>query len=244
MRTAALAAALADLDTVFNGFAGPREQGCPRCHTPEETAYLRTPYTRVPPDVLRRYVFEVPDHFDDHAASMRRLLPQAAHAMADGTLDGIGWGAHGLVRADWRSWPAEQAAAIEAFLHAWWQKVLTTPEPPYPAPDVFETCGAIARRATPFLDTWPQSPAADAHLVRCADTWLYHLVVNQSPFTWWDHTSEDTAVAELCAWLSGPGAARLRAVGEDDLAIRAELPALPYDERWAHPYWYNASSTN
>ncbi|WP_246203397.1 hypothetical protein [Streptomyces tailanensis] len=59
MRSPALAAALADIDTVFNGFASPGETGCRLCHAPEETAYLRTPYTRVPPDVLDRYLYEV-----------------------------------------------------------------------------------------------------------------------------------------------------------------------------------------
>ncbi|WP_405887593.1 hypothetical protein OG762_08960 [Streptomyces sp. NBC_01136] len=78
MTSTALDAALADIDTVFNGFASPNEVGCGRCHLPEEIAFLRTPYTRVPPDVLRMFVFEVPGHFDDHAALMRRLLPQGA----------------------------------------------------------------------------------------------------------------------------------------------------------------------
>ncbi|MFI1003558.1 hypothetical protein ACIP10_20160 [Streptomyces galbus] len=92
MRSPALTAALADIDTVFDGFAGPTETGCGRCHLPEETAHLRSPYTRVPPEVLDMYLFEVPDHFDDHAAAMRRLLPQGARAMVDGALDGFGWG--------------------------------------------------------------------------------------------------------------------------------------------------------
>jgi hypothetical protein len=49
-----------------------------------------------------------------------------------------------LSRVDWRSWPVEQATAIEAFLHAWWQDTLTTPEPPYGIDDTFETCATIA----------------------------------------------------------------------------------------------------
>ena len=60
MTTTALDAALADIDTVFNGFASPTETGCARCYLPEETAYLRTPYTRVPVDLVSRFVFELP----------------------------------------------------------------------------------------------------------------------------------------------------------------------------------------
>ncbi|MFI7404534.1 hypothetical protein ACIBW9_29340 [Streptomyces sp. NPDC049541] len=244
MPSAALDAALADIDTVFNGFASFDETGCGFCHVPEETAYLRTPYVRIPVGVVQYYLFEVPDHFDDHPAALRRLLPQAARAMADGSLDTIGYGAHGLSRVDWRSWPAEQVAAIEAFLHAWWQDALTRPDPPYGIDEIFDTCATIARTVTPFLAGWERSPVADAHLVHCTNGWLYDLLSDVSPFFWWYDDSEDTGLADLRSWLAGPGAARLRAQGESDLATRAELLALPYDERWAHPYWASASATN
>ncbi|MDX3692983.1 hypothetical protein PV726_22070 [Streptomyces europaeiscabiei] len=61
MFSAALEAALADIDTILDGLSSPNETGCGRCHLPEETAYLRTPYTRVPQDVLERFMFEVRD---------------------------------------------------------------------------------------------------------------------------------------------------------------------------------------
>ncbi|MEU0117322.1 hypothetical protein ABZ137_27425 [Streptomyces bobili] len=120
-------------------------------------------------DVVRYHLFEVGDHFTDHAASMRRLLPQAARAMTDGTLGSIGYSPHGWSRLDRRAWPAEQAAAIEAFLIARWQDALATPGPPYDINDIFETCATIARTVTPFLDGWIPGPVADAHLVHCAD---------------------------------------------------------------------------
>ncbi|WP_030045160.1 hypothetical protein [Streptomyces resistomycificus] len=231
MSSPALAAALADIDTVFNGFASPTETGCEHCFDPDETAMLRTPYTRVPGDLLRRFLFKDPLHFADHAAVTRRLLPQTAHAMADGTLDG------GIGRVDWRAWPAEQAAAVEAFVHAWWRDVLATPEPPYAASEVFETCATILGTVTPFLDGWPSDPVADTHFVRCADAWLYDLVSDCSPFRWWDGDVEEAGVAALRAWLSGPGAARLLALGHPHFSIRAGLLPLPYEERCAHPYW-------
>ncbi|MCL8012312.1 hypothetical protein [Streptomyces sp. AS02] len=244
MSSPSLDTALADIDTVFNGFASPTETGCERCFLPEETAYLRTPYTRVPADLVGRFVFKVPGHFQDHAAVMRRLLPQAAHAMAEGTLDRIGWGHHGWSRVDWRAWPAEQAAAVEAFVYAWWQDVLTASEPPYPVAEVFETCAMILGTMTPLLDRWGSGPVADAHLASCAATWLYDLDSDAAPFCWWDHDDEAPVVAELQSWLTAHAPARLRTQGEPDLAIRAELLALPYDERWAHPYWTRPSATN
>ena len=244
MPSPALAAALADIDTVFNGFAHAGETGCGYCHAPEETAYLRTPHIPVPLDVVRYYLYEVPDHFDDHETAMRRLLPPAARAMADGTLGSIGHGGHGLGRVDWRTWPAGQAAAIDAFLTAWWQDALATPEPPFGISAIFDTCVTVARTVTPFLDGWADGPVADAHLAHCADVWLYDLLSDDSPFGWWYDDSHDAGLADLRAWLAGPGAARLRAAGEPDLAVRCELLALPEAERWDHPYWQSASATN
>ncbi|MER5752009.1 hypothetical protein [Streptomyces sp. NPDC002088] len=244
MPSPALSAALTEIDTVFDGFASPDETGCGLCHLPEETAYLRTPNTQVPLDVLQRYTFEVPDHFDDHAAAMRRLLPQGARALADGSLHGLGYGCHGLIRAGWRSWPAEQAAAIDAFLRAWWQDALTDPEPPHPIDQVFATCATIADTVTPFLDGWVEGPVGAAHLAHCADVWLYDLLSDCSPFSWWYRDSEETAVADLRTWLVRHGSGRLRALGESGLAIRAELLAVPYDECWDHPYWAGASATD
>ncbi|MGW3207206.1 hypothetical protein [Streptomyces sp. NPDC001135] len=244
MPTTELAAALADIDTVFNGFAGPHETGCAHCFLPEETAWLRTPYTRVPADLLRRFVFKDPLHFEDHAAVMRRLLPQTARAMADGSLEDIGWGFHGLGRVDWRAWPAEQASAVDRFVHAWWDDVRTTPEPPYPVHDVFETCAMIVGTISPLLDRWTPHPVADAHLVSCAGEWLYRLVVDDWPFSWWYHDDQPSVVAELQSWLARHAPGRLRARGETDLAVRARLVGLPYDERWNDPYWTNPSATN
>ncbi|MFI9807044.1 hypothetical protein ACIHEJ_22235 [Streptomyces sp. NPDC052301] len=244
MRTPALTAALADIDTAFDGCTSPGETGCGRCHLPEETAYLRTPSVRVPLDVVKMYLCEVSDHFDDQAAAMRRLLPDAARAMADGTLDGLGWETQALSGAERRSWSAEQVSALEAFVLVWWQEVLTVPEPPYPVEDVFEVCAKILRTMTPLLDRWEPGPVADTHLVGCADTWLYDLVGDQWPFRWWDPDDEAAAIAELQCWLARHAAGRLRDRGETDLAKRAELVGLPYDERWNDRYWASPSATN
>jgi hypothetical protein len=244
MTSPALVKALADLDAVFDGFANPRESGCGYCHGEQEIAYLRTPSVPLPLNSLGMFLYEVPDHFDDHATAMRRLLPQGARALVDGSLGSLSHGGHGLTRVAWRSWPADQAAAVEAFLHAWWQEALTTPQPPYEIEDIFDTCVTIARTVTPFLDAWPRGPAPDAHLARCADLWLYELLSDASPFSWWYDDTAERGLADLRAWLSGPGASRLRDQGEHDLATRAQLLALPFDERWAHPYWETVPATD
>ncbi|MFF8194179.1 hypothetical protein ACF05L_25720 [Streptomyces bobili] len=244
MHSPALAAALADIDTVFNGFASPDETGCEHCFRPEETAYLRTPYTRLPLDVLRRFVFKTPGHFEDHAAVVRRLLPQTAHALADGALEDVGWAVPGLARVAWRAWPPRQAEAVETFVHAWWQDVLTTSDPPYPVYDVFEICAGILATITPLLDLWRPGPVPDAHLAVCTDHWLHEYVRDEPPFLCWDGADEPAVVAQHQAWLAEHAPARLRAVGHPDLGRRAALLGRPYDERWAHPYWYGPSATS
>jgi hypothetical protein len=244
MHSPALQAALADIDTLFNGFASPTEIGCERCFHPDETAYLRTPYTRVPGALLERFVFKTPGHFEDHAAVMRRLLPQTARAMADGSLDVGRWG-HGLTRLDWRSWPAEQADAIHALLTAWWRQTLVTDNPPHPVTDILECCASIAGTVTPFLADWTTPhPVADAHLVSCVRRWTGLLLGDDSPFDRWDDDHEEATAAELRTWFADHAPARLRAQGEPRFATETELLALPYDDRWAHPYWTSPSATN
>lgn len=199
MTSSALAAALADLDTVFNGFASPGETGCERCFGPAETAFPRTPYTRVPGELVSRFVFKDPAHFEDHAAVLRRLLPRTAR-------DGGGRpGRDRLGRA--RAEPDRLAFLVgrpgcryRGLPPRWWQDALAKPESPYGIQDVFETCATIARSVTPFLDGWAQGPVADAHFVHCADHWLYHLLSDSSPFTWWYDDTEDTGVADLRTW--------------------------------------------
>ncbi|MEU0942135.1 hypothetical protein ABZ379_04945 [Streptomyces canus] len=244
MTSTALDAALADIDTVFNGFASPTETGCERYYLPEETACLRTPYTRMPVDLVRRFVFESPGNFEDHAAVMRRLLPQTARAMADGSLYGIGWEEHGLSRVHWRAWPSEQAAAVEAFVYAWWDDTLTTPEPPYPVSDVFETCATILGDLTPLLDRFRTQPIVEAHVVSCTRAWMFDLITDDSPFRWWYRGDDGALVTALQSWLAAHAPAALRAQDEPDLAKKAELLALPYDDRWDHPNWTSASATN
>jgi hypothetical protein len=182
LHSTALAAALADMDTVFNGFAGPDGTGRERCFRPEETAYPRTSYTRAPLDVLRRFFFEAPGHFDDHAAVVRRPLPQTAHALVDGAPEGVGWAVPGLARVAWRAWPPRQAATVETFVHAWWQDVLTTPGTPYPVYDMFEIRARILGTITPLPDMWQPGPVADAHLAVCADHWNREYIRDEAPF--------------------------------------------------------------
>lgn len=233
MLSPALEAALADIDTAFDGCTSPHETGCGRCHMPEETAYLRTPSVPVPLDVLKMYVFEVSNHFADHAAAMRRLLPPWARAVADGTLEPVGWKEHGLSWVAWRSWPAEQAAALEAFLYAWWEDVLAAPEPTQQVNEVFGVCAVILGTVAPLLDRWSPGPVADAHLRYCADLWIDPLLRDELPFCGSSSSFEAVAVSDLQAWLLKATPARIEP-HDYGLAAHVALLTLPVAERWDH----------
>lgn len=236
MYTRELAAALAEIDVVFNGEASPAESGCARyCCPAEDATYLRTPNSRVPAKLLNRFLYKGAHHFTDHEAAMRRLLPQCAHAMADGTLEDDGYAPHGLSQADWRSWPGPQARAVETFVRAWWRAALTTAEPPYPVPDLFETACAILGEVTGPLADWSPGPEADAHLAGCVEQWLDDLMLDRRPGFLWEPPT--ATLTELQTWLGAHAPARLRPLGLPDLADRTALLALPYDARWNDPYW-------
>ncbi|MGW2211494.1 hypothetical protein [Streptomyces sp. NPDC001781] len=236
MHTPELVAALEEIGVVFNGKASRAEFGCARyCCTAEDAAYLRTPDSRVPAGLLNRFMYKGAHHFTDHEAAMRRLLPQCAHAMADGTLESDGYAPHGLSQGDWRSWPGPQARAVETFVRAWWRAALRTPEPPYPAPDMFETACAILGEVTGPLADWSPGPEADAHLATCLRQWLDDLMLDRRPGFLWEPST--TTLTELRSWLGEHAPARLRALGLTGLADRTALLALPYDTRWSDLYW-------
>jgi hypothetical protein len=231
--SAALIAALAEIDAVFDGCTSPHEAGCTFCHLPCEIALLRTPRTQLPDGLLFSFMHKEPGHFTDHDAVLRRLLPQAARAMVDGSMPTM-YG-HGLTRTKWRAWPREQAAAIDAFLDAWWCHTLTDPAPPTAVHDIFDACVTIAGTVGPFLSSWEATgEVADRHLVACASFWFEELAEDASPFhLWTDPGQEAIAADELRRWIALDAPRRLRALGEPGLAKGSELLGLPYDERWS-----------
>lgn len=92
------------------------EYNC-ECHwgSAEELASLKVPDIELEPDLLRR-TWQAPDWLD-HAAVMRRVLPQLAGALVTGGVsdyDLVDVG-DSLARASWQQWPAERAEALHGF---------------------------------------------------------------------------------------------------------------------------------
>lgn len=236
-----LSAALDRLAAVFGGMtAHPDECNC-TCHwgSAEDLALLKVPDAELDPDLLGR-TWRATD-WTYKASVLRRILPQFATALTDGLVEPLfGMEEAGLTfhRAGWQQWPAEQAAAVSEFLHAWWARTLTEPDPAVPAHQVLALTAEASGALTPWLRTWETHthPAADRHLVRAVDEWECKLLGDELPWdTWHD---KEAACTELTAWLLRHAADRLRSHGaSDELLHCIRLLGLTGDDRWDDPHW-------
>jgi len=202
----ALGLAIANVHDVFAGMAAnPDEVGCLACYSPGDMEMLRRSDVPVPDDLVASVALEVPDHWDDHAAVLRRVLPQAVDKLVLNSLD-HGLTASRLVAAGWTEWPEEQVAAIRQFLGAWWDWSLRQESPPTKIWDVFECCATATSEVTTWLARWDAAAAIDTNarraLAECFDWWWYDLQAGVSPFHWWHDARERAASDELNTWLA------------------------------------------
>ncbi|MEU0371021.1 hypothetical protein ABZ070_12305 [Streptomyces sp. NPDC006283] len=246
MASPALTTAVDRVRAVFSGMTSPGETGCGRCHLPEETALLGVPDVELPGDVLEMFAREVPGHFDDHPAAMRRILPQLAERLAARRFGSLNaYDLTGLGRSGWRTWPGEQRDAIGEFLDAWWADTVSTPLDVSYVLEVFQACVTAGLTVTPYLATWAAQPTggpADAYLEAFVAWWIEELLWEDTQvISWWcDHT-RDEPDAELRAWVLEHAPARLRARGADPLLLfRTGLLALPREQRFTEETWAGA----
>ncbi|MEV4423916.1 hypothetical protein AB0K23_00800 [Streptomyces sp. NPDC049602] len=229
----ALACALRRVDAVFGGMTAPAE-GCLHCYGAEELALLAVPRAPLGDDLVRQFFHEVPSHFDDHPAVVRRLLPEFLAFVAAGRFSGMGYVPTGLGRTAWRDWPSEQAEAIEDFLHVWWRETLADPEPMYAVGAVWELCLDVHGSMGPLLDVWAAAPrggAEDRHL----GEWVAYRIdelLQDDPFVLpWDMDGE-ALLPELQAWLVEHAVPRLAGHADPLLGRKVALLALAPEERW------------
>lgn len=236
-----LDSALGELAVVFRGMtARPDETNC-TCHwgDAEELALLKTPDVELGPDLLRR-TWRAPD-WRDHAAVLRRILPQFAFALAGGRIES--WcGAEEigrcLARGRWQDWPAEQAASVGEFLRAWWACSLVDPDPIRPAHELLVLNVEATGTLDPWLDVWQalDHPVADRHLAEAVAAWEYDLLGDQLPWSAWER--EEELRAGLTAWLLGHARTRLRAHGAPAYLLhRIRLLGVTGPDRWDDPHW-------
>ncbi|MFF9851648.1 hypothetical protein [Streptomyces litmocidini] len=209
--------------------------GCLHCYDAEELALLAVPRAPLGDDLVRRLFHEVPGHFDDHPAVVRRLLPEFLAFVASGRFHGIGYLSTGLSRTAWRGWPRDQAEAIGGFLDTWWRETLAAPEPVYGVGAVWKLCVESHGSLAPVLDVWAAAPRGgieDAHL---GDWVAYRIdeLLQDDPFVLpWDVDGE-ALLPGLRAWLVEHAVERLAGHADPLLAPEAALLALAPEERWA-----------
>ncbi|MGG8405145.1 hypothetical protein ACM614_00440 [Streptomyces sp. 12297] len=245
----ALVAAVRRIGDVFAGHVSRGETGCGYCHAESDVALLRVPDVPLTRDAVSYFLHEVPSHYDDHPAVMRRLLPQVAEGLAEGWLHAWGHFLAGLGASGWRDWPADQAAALAGFLDAWWTDTLAAEQPVQDAGDVFECCVTVHSTVTPYLARWAEQPLggpADAHLDAYLSTYIDDLIGDEpTVFGSWTDSTREEPINELRAWVRENAPARLRACGADPmLRFKTGLLDLPYEDRWTDEIWDRAPATS
>ncbi|MEV0090234.1 hypothetical protein [Streptomyces sp. NPDC050738] len=237
-----LATALDNLAVTFRGMtAHPDEVNC-ECHwgSSEELALLKTPDVELDQDLLRR-TWQAID-WTDHAAVLRRILPQLATALVEGRVDalyGLAEAGDSFARGRWQEWPEDQAGSVREYLQAWWALSLTDPDAQVPAHQVFVMCAEASGTVGPWLADWEARPGdlSDRRLAEAAAEWEYELRGDFLPWSvgWHEHDEEEMRT-ELVTWLLGPGAKRLRDSGAStDLQQQVKRLGLTGDARWTDP---------
>ena len=225
-----LASALASVADTFRGMtAHPDEYNC-ECHwgSAEELSQLKAPDVELDPDLLRR-TWQAPD-WQDHASVLRRILPQFATTLVSdristfAALEDVG---RSFARGRWQQWPAEQAAAVQEFLDAWWTHTLTDPDPAVPAYEVLPVVAEASATLSPWLTTWESltDPFADRHLAEALTRWDYDLLGDRLPWNTWE--DEEGKRLELTGWLVRYAPARLQLLGRPPGTAAPDTAAWP-----------------
>ncbi|WP_306966923.1 hypothetical protein [Streptomyces afghaniensis] len=203
---------------------------------------MKTPDVELEPDLLRR-TWQAID-WTDHAAVLRRILPQFARVLVAGRVEplfGLEEAGYSFARGCWQQWPGEQADSVSEFLHAWWVQSLSDPDAVVPAHQVFTVCAEASGTLGPWFADWEEQTGhlSDRRLIEAVAEWECELLRDALPWTvgWYEHDEEELR-AELVAWLLGHAATRLREAGASaDLQHRIRLLGLADEDRWTDPHW-------
>ncbi|GHH78044.1 hypothetical protein [Promicromonospora soli] len=183
--TPRLQAALDAVDHTFDGFTCAADNPCTHCYGDRDEGLpeLTIPGTLLAPDLLDSLAYRTPSLFTDHAAMVRRILPQMARRLADGTLHTYWPEQHCLARSNWREWPTSQADAIRELIEAWWEDLVTTREPHHDIALAFATFAAVTGDLAAALASWPDDDTANRHLVTVSRGWIDDLINDEDPST-------------------------------------------------------------
>ncbi|MFE7504563.1 hypothetical protein [Promicromonospora sp. NPDC057488] len=240
--TPRLQRALDDVDRVFGAFICAADNPCTHCYGDDGVPELKVSGAQIDRATLRLLAYEAPSILADHEALVRRILPQVARGMADGTVHTYWADQHCLTRCDWRGWPAPQPEVITEFVAAWWADLITTPDPHHSITDAFATFAALSGDVGAALAAWPDHSVANHHLVTASSVWLHDLVHDDDPLYLLLPDGPAPVVQAMSDWYIDVGADRLRRT-DDELAGTVALLTLPVAERMSRLYGAAAPGT-
>ncbi|WP_419707030.1 hypothetical protein [Promicromonospora sp. NFX87] len=235
--TPRLQRALDEVDRVFGDFTCAADNPCTHCYGDDGVPELEVSGAQIDRATLSSLAYEAPSILADHDAMVRRILPQVARGMADGTVHSF-WNEadhHCLTRCGWHGWPAPQPDVITEFVAAWWADLITTPEPHHSVTDAFITFAALTGDVGAALAAWPDHAVANRHLATASSFWLNVLVHDDEPFDLLLAGGPAPVVQVLSGWYIDVGADRLRRTDEE-LADKVALLTLPVAERMSRLY--------
>jgi hypothetical protein len=233
--TPRLQRALDDVDRLFGAFTCAADNPCTHCYGDDGVPELEVSGAQIDPVTLGSLAYESLGILQDHEAMVRRILPQLARAMADGTVHTFWADQHCLARFDWRGWPAPQPEVVTEFVAAWWADLITTPDPHHSVTDAFVTFAALTGDISAALAAWPDHPVANRHLAAASNFWLHDLVHDDDPLDLLLRDGPAPAVQVMSDWYTDVGADRLRRT-DDEHADTVALLALPLAERMSRHY--------
>lgn len=185
---------------------------CPCCHTSEDEALLHArPLRDLHAEQLRTYAGDallvwgdvnVFKHFLPRIFELVVTMPNAAYELDDPEIVFSKF-RHGK----WRTWPKEEQAAVERFLHAAWQEVLNNPPSEDSLTDMESwlcSIGQCEDDLSPYLDQW----MGDESLSACLE--LSSLLLSSAVARTGDRgrnvfwNGRDAQYAQLKAWATSP----------------------------------------
>jgi hypothetical protein len=153
----------------------PTLRGCPCCVSEADKSRLHVaPLRELTSEDLSRYAWKAMSTFGDEE-DFKHFLPRMLELMAlgDSPVDDDLL-LHKLEYAKWRTWPAEEVQAVEAFLLEWWQSSLMV-EKKFYAP-LFEALIAVLGMQAALKAM--ECGVADAGFHRLPDMVLHYLSRN------------------------------------------------------------------
>jgi hypothetical protein len=185
---------------------------CPCCHTPDDEASLRAkPLRDLKAEQLDKYAGDallvwgdvnVFKHFLPRIFELVVIIPDAAYAFPNPEIV-----FSKFLHGEWRTWPKEEQAAVERFLHAVWEEVLNTPPPAGISTDLESwlcSIGQCEDDLSPYLDQWMRDESLSACL-ELSSLLLSSAVArtgNRGRNAFWN--GREAQYAQLKAWATSP----------------------------------------